>query len=95
MRRPRPRHLLLALYLGSYGALSASGHYVIANHGGMDWRREWVPRRLVRDYRSLTGRHRTALTLAGVAFVPCIVADRLFWHRTTYDLESSPLFDQR
>jgi hypothetical protein len=85
MRRRSLRLLLLTAYLGSYLPLTLAGSHVVANHGGADWRRDWLPKFLVATYHAPSGRARTRLTVAGVVFLPCIVADRLLWHRTEYD----------
>lgn len=74
---------LLIVYLGIYFGLSLSGGYVVGNHGGNDWRRQWCPKFLVKEYDSFSGRTKTSLTTVGAGFWPCIVLDRLLWHRTT------------
>ena len=73
----------LAVYLITYVALTLSGSYTVANHGGSDWRREWVPKFLMVDYASATGRTKSDITLAGAVYWPCIFLDHLLWHRTT------------
>ena len=70
------------VYLGSYVLLSLAGRYVVANHGGSDWRREWLPRYLMMDYLAMSGRTRTHLTPLGALYWPCILVDRTAWHRT-------------
>jgi hypothetical protein len=74
---------LLGLYVAIYIPLSVGGQYVVANHGGNDWRREWLPRGLAFEYVSRSGRSRTDLTLVGAVFWPCLFFDHLFWHRTS------------
>ena len=73
----------LAVYLISYVALTLSGGYAVANQGGSDWRREWLTRFLMIEYRSASGRTKSDLTLAGAVYWPCIFIDRLIWHRTS------------
>jgi hypothetical protein len=75
--------VLLLAYVTIYFLLSLNGQYSITNHGGNDWRRAWMPKGLVCEYTSPAGRTKEELTLAGAAFWPCIVADRILWHRTT------------
>jgi hypothetical protein len=88
MRRPKKRgRRLLALYALSYAPFSLAGEYTIANHGGMDWRREWVPARVAYTYRALSGRHKVGFTPAGVVYLPLVLVDRVLWHPTTYDVE--------
>jgi hypothetical protein len=79
---PQVGMVSLAVYLISYLPLTLSGVYTVANHGGSDWRREWLPRFLVVEYAAPTGRTRTHMTIAGALYWPCILADRFLWHRT-------------
>lgn len=44
---PRVGIVSIAVYLISYVLLTLSGVYTVANHGGSDWRREWLPRFLM------------------------------------------------
>ncbi|NOS71635.1 MAG: hypothetical protein HOP33_17135 [Verrucomicrobia bacterium] len=75
--------ILLIVYLGTYAGLSLAGSYIIANHGGMDWRKEWCPKFLVEEYVAPSGRTKTNVTIIGAVFWPCICLDHLLWHRTT------------
>lgn len=77
--------VLLAVYVLSYLPFTLAGRYVIANHGGSDWRREWVPKFLVVAYLGLAGREKTRFTLGGAAYWPCILLDHMMWHRTFTD----------
>lgn len=89
---PRSRKLrrrLLAAYVLSYVPLSLAGDYTVASHGGMDWRREWVPACVLRAYRAPSGRYKVRITAAGVFYLPLVVVDRVLWHPTTYEGESS------
>lgn len=79
----KPGGVLLVVYVAIYIPLSLGGQYTVANHGGNDWRREWLPRGLAYEYVSRAGRSKTDLTLVGGIFWPCIVLDHLFWHKTT------------
>jgi hypothetical protein len=79
---PRVGLVSLALYLFSYVLLTLSGAYAVANHGGNEWRREWLPKFLMVEYASPSGRTKSAITLAGAVYWPCILIDRLVWHRT-------------
>jgi hypothetical protein len=87
-RRKTRRRRVLALYVLSYVPFSLAGEYTIANHGGMDWRREWVPAYLSRSYRGWGGRYKVGITPLGVCYLPLVLLDRVLWHPTTYDLES-------
>ena len=80
---PKVGMVSLAVYIISYVALTLSGGYAVANHGGSDWRREWLPKFLMVEYTSASGRTKSDLTLAGAVYWPCIFIDRLVWHRTS------------
>jgi hypothetical protein len=78
--------MLLALYAVSYLVLTLSGEYIIANHGGADWTREWCPQFVVqRDERELLARPRVEITRLGWCYLPLLAADRLLWHKTFRD----------
>jgi len=72
--------VLLLVYVAAYVPFSIAGRYVIGNHGGSDWRREWCPQYLVYEYRAMSGRTRTACNALGVVYWPCILLDRCLWH---------------
>lgn len=74
--------IALIVYLVSYIPFSIYGKHVVANHGGADWREEWVPKYLIEDYTAFSGRTKTRFTLIGTIYWPCIVIDHLVWHRT-------------
>lgn len=80
--------VLLLAYVTIYFLISLNGHYSVTNHGGNDWRRAWMPKGLAYEYTSLAGRTKEGFTLVGAVFWPCIVTDRIIWHRTT-DVSSS------
>ena len=73
----------LMVYLVSYFFLSVNGEYVIANRGGNDWRREWLPKFLVVEYTAPSGRTKTEMTLGGAMYWPCLLIDRMGWHRSS------------
>jgi len=73
---------LFLVYVATYLPFSISGRYVIANHGGSDWRKEWCPQVLVYKYHGISGRTKTGNTRYGKIYLPCLVLDRCFWHPT-------------
>ena len=73
----------LAVYLVSYFFLSVNGEYTIANGGGNDWRREWLPKFLMVEYKTPSGRTKTDMTLGGAVYWPCLLIDRILWHRSS------------
>ena len=81
-KQGRAGWLVLAVYLASYLPFSLTGEWVTANHGGPHWTCEWLPQGLMEDYRGFSGRPKTRLTVPGALYWPCIVGDRLLWHRT-------------
>jgi hypothetical protein len=84
-RWPKIGMLSLAVYLVIYALLTLSGAYTVANHGGSDWRREWLPKFLVVECMAPSGRTRTTTTFVGAMYWPCIFVDQLLWHHTTAD----------
>lgn len=78
---PRVGLISLALYVVSYFLMTISGTFTIANHGGNDWRCEWIPKYLMTQYTGLSGRPKSGITLAGAVYWPCILIDRIVWHR--------------
>ncbi len=74
--------VLLATYLISYGLMSMKGEYMISNHGGNDWSKDWAPKYLVvKSGRPRTGRASTDYTLLGSLYWPCIFLDSWLWHK--------------
>jgi hypothetical protein len=73
----------VVVYLLSYFVLSCCGQYTVANHGGSDWTREWLPKCLMVDYIAFSGRTKSCITSLGLPYAPLILLDRLIWHRTT------------
>jgi hypothetical protein len=80
---PKVGMVSLAVYLISYLPLTLSGAYTVANHGGSDWRREWLPKFLMVEYAAPSGRMKTDVTFFGTLYWPCILVDRFLWHRTS------------
>ena len=80
------RQLTGVVFLLMYGAIyvpfSMAGTYVTNNHGGAHWTRDWCPQHLVYVYRAFSGRTRIASTGLGAFYLPCILLDRCFWHRS-------------
>ena len=72
----------LVVYTLTYGIFSWRGQYVDANHGGNDNRSIWYPVHCGGAYLAPSGRQRTALNPAGWFFLPLVLADRWFIHRT-------------
>lgn len=69
------------VYVVSYGVLTLSGGYAVANHGGSDWRREWLPKLLMTEDVAPSGRTKSDITFIGAFYWPCMVIDRFVWHR--------------
>ena len=80
---PKVGLVSLAVYLIGYVPLTLLGTYTVANHGGSEWTHEWLPKYLMIEYTSRSGRTKSDITLAGAVYWPCIFIDRLVWHRTT------------
>jgi len=78
--------VLFLVYVATYVPFSIAGRYVIGNHGGSDWRREWCPKYLVYEYRAMSGRTRTGHTRYGTIYLPCILLDRLVWHPSSQSI---------
>jgi hypothetical protein len=76
----------LAGYVIMYGVLSWHGSYIDANLGGSDNRSIWYPAHCGEAYRAPSGRQRSSLRPLGWFFVPLLLADRWFIHRTQYDV---------
>ena len=73
--------VLILVYMTTYVPFSNAGRYVLGNHGGSDWRMEWCPQYLMREYRVwIGGRTKTGPTRYGKVYLPCILLDRLIWH---------------
>ena len=85
------RWVPVGVYILIYLPFSLMGRFETVNHGGMDWRREWMPLGLAEPYQRkkvwpngkiTRGRSKGRLTYAGNLFWPLIVLDNLIWHRT-------------
>jgi hypothetical protein len=72
--------VLVLLYVGSYSILSLSGKYIMVDKNGM-WYREWWPRFLAYRDESNT----RSITGPGLCYLPLMVTDRLFWHKSIAD----------
>jgi hypothetical protein len=70
--------VLFLVYAGTYLPFSIAGRYVVSNHGGNHWTRDWCPRHLVCEYRIV--RPKTKYTAPGIVYLPCILLDRWLWH---------------
>jgi hypothetical protein len=81
-KSPKIGVAILAIYVVVYAFLSGYGAYVVNNHGGSDWRRQWCPKYCVYEYLAFSGRIKTSFTVLGALFWPAIATDRLVWHRT-------------
>jgi hypothetical protein len=76
---------MLAGYLIIYIPFTVAGRYVVANHGGNDWGEDWLPKYMMFEYQSPSGRTKSDLTTLGAVYWPCILADNLLWHRSSGD----------
>ena len=87
-KRPKIAIPATLLYVAVYLCLTLLGRPVLSNHGGADWRREWCPVGCVAAFRGAGGfgRTHTTLTALGLLYWPCVGADRLFWHRTDWNI---------
>lgn len=85
-KRTKIAGAFLLVYIASYALLSVNGWYAVINHGGADWRKEWCPRYLVYEYLGESGRVKTHLSWLGALYLPCVVADRVLWHPTDWDI---------
>ena len=68
-------------YLIVYLPFTLAGNYAVTNHGGRDWRDEWLPKHMKFEYRAPSGRAKSDLTILGALYWPCILLDNLIWHR--------------
>lgn len=74
--------IAVVAYLGVYIMLSLGGEYVGHNQGGQDNRESWVPAHCAELSTSLAGRQKLRLTVSGWLFLPPMLIDRSFIHRT-------------
>jgi len=85
----RTRRLLcfvaVALYLGVYPFLSMRGQYLGHNQGGQDNRDTWAPAYCAELYTSPSGRQKLRLTGTGWLFLPPMLVDQWFIHRTHFE----------
>jgi len=78
LKRRKAGIVLFLVYVATYVPFSIAGRYVVGNHGGSDWRKEWCPQYLMYEYRII--RPKTGTTRYGKIYLPCILLDRLVWH---------------
>ena len=80
----KDRKIILAavavLYLGSYVLLSASGDYVLANHGGDHYTLSWCPRFVIVQYWNIRSHIRP--TILAAFYAPLLIVDRTIIHPT-------------
>lgn len=72
-------------YLVAYAALSLRGQYLGHNQGGQDNRNSWSPAYCAELYTSPAGRQKLRLTALGWLFLPPMLIDQWFIHRTRLD----------
>jgi hypothetical protein len=75
----------LAVYVIAYSFLSWHGRYIDANLGGSDNRSIWYPAYCGEAFRSPVGRQKSTFRPLGWFFLPLVVIDRPFVHRTHFD----------
>jgi hypothetical protein len=87
--KPNTRRLLWGagpiLYLLVYAVLSLRGAYLGHNQGGQDNRDTWAPAYCAELYTSPAGRQKLRLTALGWLFLPPMLIDQWFVHRTHFD----------
>ena len=72
-------------YLGVYALLSLGGQYLGHNQGGQDNRGTWSPAHCAELYTSSVGRQKLRLTALGWLFLPPMLIDQWFIHRTRFE----------
>ncbi len=77
-RWPKILSVIAVIYLGSYLVLSASGSYVLANHGGSHWTRSWCPPFVIEEYWIV--RSHIGPTPLALVYAPLVIIDRAFVH---------------
>src|SRR4051794_2818029 len=87
--KPRRRRLLwfigLTLYFLVYAVLSSRGKYLGHNQGGQDNRDSWAAAYCAELYTSPVGRQKLRLTALGWLFLPPMLIDQWFIHRTHFE----------
>ena len=76
----------VAVYIVVYGLLSRRGGFIDGNFGGSDNRSIWYPAYCGEAYRSPMGRQKCSLRPLGWFFLPLVLVDRTFVHRTHFDV---------
>ncbi|MCI0744518.1 MAG: hypothetical protein L0Y58_03840 [Verrucomicrobia subdivision 3 bacterium] len=77
--------ITVAAYLGVYIVLSLRGQYLGHNQGGQDNRDSWSPAYCAELYTSPAGRQKLRLTALGWLFLPPMLVDQWFIHRTHFE----------
>ena len=75
----------LTVYLSVYVVLSLRGQYLGHNQGGQDNRDSWSPAHCAELYTSPAGRQKLRLTALGWLFLPPMLVDQWFIHRTHFE----------
>jgi hypothetical protein len=84
-RRAWPWFVCITAYLGVYVFLSVRGQYLGHNQGGQDNRDSWSPAYCAELYTSPAGRQKMRLTALGWLFLPPMLLDQWFIHRTSFE----------
>ena len=84
-RRTWPWFVGSTAYLGVYVFLSVRGQYLGHNQGGQDNRDTWSPAHCAELYTSPAGRQKLRLTALGWLFLPPMLIDQWFIHRTHFE----------
>src|SRR5690349_13823411 len=84
-RRDWPWLMGITAYLGIYIFLSLRGQYLGHNRGGQDNRDTWSPAYCAELYTSPAGRQKLRLTALGWLFLPPLLIDQWFIHRTYFE----------
>ncbi len=88
-RRSRRRAVVLlaciGVYVLSYAVLSWRGGYMGHNQGGSDNWDTWFPAYCAERYTSPAGRQKVSLTALGWLFLPAMLVDQWFIHRTHFE----------
>ena len=75
----------ITAYLSVYVFLSVGGQYLGHNQGGQDNRNTWSPAHCAELYTSPAGRQKLRLTALGWVFLPPMLVDQWFVHRTHFE----------
>jgi len=75
----------IVVYLGVYVVLSLRGQYFGHNQGGQDNRDSWSPVYCAELYTWPSGRQKLRFTVLGWLFLPPMLIDQWFIHRTHFE----------